>query len=104
MSDQQPPEEKPDRPMTGRQAYDLVTDTVAGPNLRLKDNLYQGLAMLICLALGAIIGLFWNGGPLYGPGFCAVVGGFAGLLVGLFGSGIYLMIYRAVKHSGGEHD
>ena len=34
----------------------------------------------------------------------AVFGGFIGLLVGLFGSGIFLMIYRAVNHALGKHD
>jgi hypothetical protein len=34
----------------------------------------------------------------------ALLGGFIGLLVGLFGSGIVLMILRAVKHARGQHD
>jgi hypothetical protein len=86
--------------MTGRQAYNLVSDTVAGPNVRLKDNLYQGLAVLVCLFLGAGIGFLVLKDGLMG----VLLGGFIGLLVGLFGSGLFLMIYRAVKHAQGKHD
>lgn len=100
MSEQKSPEETPPRPMTGRQAYNLVSDTVAGPNVRLKDNLYQGLAVLVCLFLGAGIGFLVLKDGLMG----VLLGGFIGLLVGLFGSGLFLMIYRAVKHAQGKHD
>ena len=34
----------------------------------------------------------------------AVVGACVGLLAGLFGSGLFLMIYRAVRHVRGRHD
>lgn len=93
--------EKPTKPaLTGRQAYNLVTDTVTGPNVRLKDNLYQGLAILVCLLLGAGVGYLVAANGLIG----ALVGGLAGMLVGLFGSGLFLMIYRAAKHARGQHD
>ena len=100
MSEQKPPVETPKQPLTERQAYNLVTDTIGGPNLRLKDNLYQGLAMLVCLLLGAGIGFLAMTDGLIG----ALVGGFIGLLVGVFASGFFLMIYRAVKHARGQHD
>ncbi len=100
MSEQKPPDEAPDQPVTGRQAYNLVTDTVGGPNVRLKDNLYQGLAILVCLLMGAGIGCLAVTERLMG----ALLGGFLGLLVGLFGSGIFLMIYRAARHARGKHD
>jgi uncharacterized membrane protein YeiB len=32
-----------------------------------------------------------------------LVGSFIGLLAGFFGSGIFLMIYRAAKHAEGDH-
>ena len=100
MSEQKPPDETPKQPMTGRQAYNLVTDTVGGLNMRLKDNLYQGLSILVCLLLGAGIGFLAMTDGLMG----ALLGGFIGLLAGLFGSGLFLMIYRAVKHTRGKHD
>ncbi len=100
MDEQKPLEGTADQPLTSRQAYNLVTDTVGGLNVRPKDNLYQGLVILICLFLGAGIGfLAMTDGPMG-----AVLGGFIGLLVGLFGSGIFLMIYRAVAHARGKHD
>jgi hypothetical protein len=100
MSEEKPPEETPKPPLTGRQTFNMVSDTVAGPNMRLKDNLYQGLAILVCLPLGAGIGALAMVNAMTG----ALVGGFIGLLVGLFGSGIFLMIYRAVQHARGRHD
>lgn len=98
MSEEKSPEETPKRPMTDRQTYNLVSDTVAGPNVRLKDNLYQGLAILVCLILGAGIGV------LVGGMTGALIGAVAGLLVGLLGSGIFLMFYRAIQHARGRHD
>jgi len=100
MSEPKPPDETAKPPMTGRQAYNLVTDTVGGPNVRLKDNLYQGLAILACLLLGAGIGVVAATDRLTG----ALLGGFIGLVVGLLGSGLFLMSYRAVKHARGKHD
>jgi hypothetical protein len=46
----------PKKPLNAQEQYNLVTDTVAGPNLRWRDNLYQGLAILAGLALGALVG------------------------------------------------
>lgn len=92
--------ESPTHPLTTRQTYNLIADTIAGPNLRLRDNLFQGLAILLCLVLGAAIGFWLMTDGLMGAFF----GGFLGLLVGLFGSGIALMIYRAIKHARGQHD
>ncbi|MBN2473539.1 MAG: hypothetical protein JXB62_02940 [Pirellulales bacterium] len=92
--------EKPGAGITGRQAYNIASDTVTGANLRLKDNLFQAIAIFVCLFLGALVGAAvaeqrWAG---------ALVGGLFGLLVGLFGSGIFLMVYRAVMHIRGRHD
>lgn len=100
MSESKQPEKRPAKPLTGQQKQNLVSDTVMGPNLRLKDNLFQGLAILVCLILGGLIGYLVVKEQPMG----VLLGGGIGLLVGLFGSGIYLMIYRAVKHSRGEHD
>ncbi|HEV3448892.1 MAG TPA: hypothetical protein VG099_29925 [Gemmataceae bacterium] len=100
MNDTDQPEETPSQPDTVRQAYNLVTDTVTGPNIRFKDNLYQGLIILACVVLGALIGFFTMKPGVMG----ALVGGFIGVLAGLFGSGIFLMIYRAVRHLRGKHE
>lgn len=100
MSEQPKPDESREQPMTSRQTYNLFTDTVTGPNVRLKDNLYQGLAILACMLLGAGIGFLVMSDGVAG----ALVGGFIGMVVGLLGSGIYLMIYRTVRHARGKHD
>ena len=89
----------PDR-MTGRQTYNVVSDTVTGANLRLKDNVVQGLVILVCLVLGAAIGALVASERLIG----ALGGGFVGVLVGLFGSGFFLMVFRAIMHIRGRHD
>jgi hypothetical protein len=97
----------PDPSPTGRQVYNLVTDTVAGPNVRLRDNLYQAAITGLCLVLGIPIG--WlvarltSGNPQDQIGF-AIVGAFAGLVVGLLGSGTFLMFFRAIQHMRGKHD
>lgn len=86
--------------ITGRQTYNVVSDTVTGANVRLKDNLIQGLVILICVVLGAVVGALVVSERI--PG--ALVGGFIGLLVGLFGSGFFLMVFRAIMHMRGRHD
>ena len=86
--------------LTNREAYNIASDTVTGVNVRMKDNLLQGIIIAACLVLGAAIGAVAVRERI--PG--ALVGGFAGLLVGLFGSGIFLMIFRAVRHIRGRHD
>jgi len=86
--------------MTDRQTYNAVTDTVTGPNVRLKDNVIQAAVIFGCLVLGATIGALVVEERL--PG--ALVGGFIGLILGLVGSGFFLMVYRAVMHLRGRHD
>lgn len=85
----------------------IVSDLVIGPNLRWKDNLYQGLFIMVMVGIGAIVGCIVTtvqANPNV-PWFAgAIVGAIGGLLVGLFTSGIFLMIYRAVRHGKGKHD
>jgi hypothetical protein len=60
----------------------------------------QGLAIVVCLLVGAGIGALVASDLL--PG--ALIGGFVGLLAGLLGSGLFLMVYRGVRHARGKHD
>ena len=94
--------------MTGRQQYNLVTDTIVGPNVRLKDNVIQGISVLVCLLIGGGAGWFFIDSPmlgiLEGGVFGLLAGSLVGTLVGVFGSGFYLMIYRAMKHMRKDHD
>lgn len=75
----------------GVRMYNTIAETVGGvPSLRAKDNLYQGIAILVSLVVGALIGLIWGV-------FGAMIGAVVGLLVGLFGSGIVLMVLGWVR-------
>ncbi|MCL4202284.1 MAG: hypothetical protein KJ000_07300 [Pirellulaceae bacterium] len=85
---------------TDRETYNVISDTVTGVNLRISDNVFQAVAILVCLALGTGIGAAVFEYRVQG----ALVCGFLGLLAGLFGSGIFLMIYRAIRHLRGRHD
>ncbi len=102
MSDQEPDKRNDESPsrLTGRQVCNVVGDTLAGPNVRIKDNVIQAIAIAVCVLLGALIGPFVVEDPIGGM----FAGGFLGLLLGLLGSGIFLMIFRAVMHLRGRHD
>ncbi len=91
----------------GQAAYNIVTDTVVSLNMRKSDNKFQAIfiliSVLVCAGLGAGLAAMkpkWDLPPEAG----ALFGAFAGLVVGLFASGIILMIYRAVRHVQGKHD
>ena len=102
-----PGDAKPDSVSDGRAAYNAVTDIVGGPNIRMKDNIFQAIFIAVSVVLFAVIGgiaslfssdkdfPFWAG---------MLMGGFAGLLIGVFASSIYLMIYRGARHMKGKHD
>lgn len=91
---------RPPEKLSEKQVYNVVSDTVTGANVRWKDNLFQAIAIGVALLLGAGIGALATTDRILG----AVGGGFCGLLVGLFGSGLFLMVYRAIQHGRGKHD
>lgn len=89
-----------------RDTYNIVSDTVVGVNVRKSDNVFQakfiGITVLLLAAIGAAsaaLNADWNL-PWWGG---SLIGAFTGLIIGLFASGIFLMIYRAVKHVKGDH-
>ncbi|MBM4003418.1 MAG: hypothetical protein FJ295_09050 [Planctomycetes bacterium] len=87
--------------------YNVVTDMVAGVNVRKRDNLFQATfigACVIGLALvGGILAATLGGRDM--PWIAGVlVGAFSGLVFGFFASGIFLMVYRAIRHMRGKHD
>lgn len=91
----------------GKAAYNVVADTVTGVNVRKSDNLFQALfilaAIVVSAGVGAGLAAVYGGQDL--PWFAgALIGAFAGLVVGFFASGIFLMIYRAVRHMKGKHE
>jgi hypothetical protein len=90
-----------------RDAYNIITDTVTGVNVRGTDNKFQAIFTFASALIGAGIGsllavlnprweLAWFGG--------ALAGGFLGMVFGVFTSGIWLMIYRFMRHFRGKHD
>lgn len=103
----EPHSERPSSDRSGKETYNLVTDTVIGPNLRWGDNLLQAafifVAVVITSIAGAVLAVFsptWNL-PWIGG---AIIGAFAGLVFGTFASGFFLMIYRGSRHLKGKHD
>jgi hypothetical protein len=83
-----------------RAREEVVTDVVAGPNLRRRDNAFQALVIAVTTLLTAAIAAFAC--PKF-PGFAALGGALAGLLTGLLLSGIFLMILHSVQHTRGKH-
>ena len=109
-----PPVDDPNAPQnqtqsvsSGRAAYNVVTDTIAGVNVRWSDNKFQAVFVFVSVILASLVGAVlavlnarWNL-PWYGG---ALIGSFAGLVVGIFASGVFLMFYRAARHIKGKHD
>lgn len=92
---------------SGRAAYNIASDTVTGVNVRWSDNKFQAVFVFASVVLLASAGtifavrnprwdLPWFGG--------AMLGTLAGLVIGIFSSGIFLMVYRMVRHIQGKHD
>jgi hypothetical protein len=97
----QQPSGDPSQPgITGQHAYNLTTDLATGLNVRVWDNLIQAASIAICFCLGILIGCLVTSDRITG----GVLGAFVGLLVGLFGSGVFLMVFRALRHLRGKHD
>lgn len=86
--------------LTTRQQYNIVTDTVTGVNVRWKDNVIQGVSVLVGLIAGAGFGALMMKEPMAG----ALIGGVIGLVGALLISGVILMIYRTIRHMQRQHD
>lgn len=91
------PSNKPTPPKEEPNVYNIVTDVAAGPNVRLKDNLFQAVFILASIAIAAGIGAFVAPEEV-GPGWGAAMGGIVGLIAGALLSGGILMVYRLFKH------
>ena len=86
--------------LTTRAAYNIVSDTVTGLNVRKRDNKFQAVfifgSVLLFATASAVLTVFngqwklpWYGGTL--------VGAFAGLVIGVLASGTILMFYRGMQ-------
>jgi len=87
---------EPEKGLSSKETYNVVSDTLVGVNVRKKDNIIQGLIILVTVIIGLVIGQTYGG--------FLMLGGLGGLIIGFLVSGIFLMIYRAVKHASGDHD
>ena len=74
-------------------AYQVVTDTVTGVNVRGSDNLIQLLVVVVTTIIGIIVGAIVNHESLMLIGLF----GFGGLVIGVLFSGAVIGIYRMVK-------
>lgn len=94
----------PESKLDGAATYNIVSDLVIGVNTRKADNRLQakiiGISVVIAACGGVLLAFVQSFPWLAG----AVVGAFVGLVGGLLGSGIYLMVYRGVRHIQGKHD
>lgn len=65
------------------ETYQTISETVGGvPNVNPKDNLYQGLFVLVCSVLAFLAGYLTTSGP------DRTTIGFVFMLLGLIGSGL----------------
>jgi len=92
--------EPPKDVLTTRQTYNIVSDIVTGPNIRFRDNLFQGCVVLVFFVGGAVAGAHLTEDKLSG----ALTGGLLGLIAGALVGGFLLMLYRTVMHICGRHD
>ena len=84
---QEPPRKKAD----ALETYNTVAETIAGPSLRWKDNLFQGLFVIGGLVVG--IGI----GALIAYPIGAYIGGVIGLVGATLTSGIVLMVLGWIR-------
>src|SRR5213594_1306672 len=91
--------QKGDVPATGTKAqYDRIADKVGlVPNVRKKDNLYQGICVLAFAVIGMTVGWCWDGAAIrdfVGDGWPIriFVGALVGLVVGALLSGLIIMV------------
>src|SRR5689334_19968176 len=52
----QPTTASSNQPLTAGQAYNILSDTVAGLNMRRSDNLFQLRVVVVCLIAGGVLG------------------------------------------------
>lgn len=92
--DKNPPTRKDDL-----ESYHKVADTIGGvPSLRVTDYLIQGTAAVVGLVIGALVGLILAPMNKWHVGTAVFLGGFGGLVAGVFVAGLVLMVLGWVRH------
>jgi TPR repeat protein len=85
--------------------YDRIADKVGlVPNVRKKDNLYQGICVLAFTVIGMEVGWLWDGAAIrdvVGDSWLIrmIVGALVGLVVGALLSGLIIMVLGYLRHS-----
>jgi len=107
MSGEQEREPKAGR--TGRETYNIVSDTITGVNVRRTDNLIQAAVVVVFAILGTALGLLASEGVFgvdleFSARTGAVVGVTTGMVVGLLVSGLAIGLFRLYKHASGQHE
>ena len=75
-----------------RETYDTVAETIGlVPSVRLKDNVIQGISVVVVTGLAALTGFLTNGTP------GLAIGSLLGLIGSLFLSGGVLMVVGWVR-------
>lgn len=102
MEVEPPPVQRESSEERVRQEKQVIADVLIGVNLRKKDNLYQGIAVLAGSLLGLLIGFLWGyagsrslDANLIGP---CLLGFLGGAIVSLLISGGVLAVYRLIHH------
>ena len=84
--------------------YDRIADKVGlVPNVRKKDNLYQGICVLAFTVIGMTVGWLWDGAAIrdvVGDSWPIrmVIGALVGLVVGALLSGLIIMVLGYLRH------
>ena len=71
---------EPEKGLSSKETYNVVSDTLVGVNVRKKDNIIQGLIILVTVIIGLLIGQTYGG--------FLMLGGLGGLIIGFLVSGI----------------
>ena len=93
--DATPGSQQPLPPPPGGGDVQRVFDTVAGPNLRLRDNLIQLACVVIGTVAGALIGRALQDPDGHLP--LGLIGALAGLVVSVLISGLVIGVVRFVS-------
>lgn len=101
----EPAAQKTDAPITtgSKENYNRIADKVGLiPNVRKKDNLYQGLCVMAFVVIGMVAGWFWDGAAIrdiVGDGWPLrmIVGALVGLVAGALLSGLFIMVLGFVR-------
>ena len=93
------PANSPSKKQDDLGSYHKIADTIGGvPSLRVKDYVIQGSAAGEGLVVGAVAGLLLAPANKWDVGTSVSLGGFGGLVAGVFVAGLVLMVMGWTRH------